>query len=93
MAQTTFWSICLCRNISEKLNAALSGLKGVICVADDIVVHGKDVDEHDNNMNKFLDVCNKVGIRLNKEKTDLRAETITFMGHKISKNGMQVDPN
>lgn len=31
-------------------------------------------------------------MRLNKEKTELRKSEITFLGHKISKDGLEVDP-
>ena len=76
----------------RKLNEALYDLKGVTCVADDIIVYGRNMQEHDDNLGKFLTRCNERGIKLNKEKTKLRVDHITFMGHKITRNGLEIDP-
>ena len=77
----------------KKLNNALHGLHGVICVADDIVVHGTTIEEHDANLSKFLERCSQMNIRLNKEKTELRVREFCCMGHKISDTGMSIDPS
>ena len=71
---------------------ALDGLIGVVCVADDIIIHGKDLKEHDDNLEAFLRQCKEVDIRLNKEKLDLRTNAITFLGHRISSKGLEPDP-
>ena len=34
------------------LHNALYGMKGVVCIADDIVVHGKSIEEHDENFSR-----------------------------------------
>ena len=75
----------------RKLHQSLANLNGVICIADDIVVHGKTKEEHDTNLEKFLQRCNEVGIRLNQKKTLLRKNEIVFMGHKIGINGLEID--
>ena len=52
----------------KKLASALGGLEGIICIADDIIIHGKDEQEHDIRMKKFLERCVQEGIKLNKDK-------------------------
>ena len=76
----------------KKLLEALEGLPGVICIADDIVIHGKKVTDHDENLEKFLARCKDRGIKLNKAKLELRLSEITFMGHLITSEGLQSDP-
>ena len=76
----------------KRLLQALDGLIGVVCVADDIIIHGKDLKEHDDNLEAFLRRCKEVGIQLNKEKLDLRTNAITFLGHRISSKGLEPDP-
>ena len=76
----------------KRLDQALEGLDGVIGVTDDVIVHGEDMEEHDRNLKALLERCRKVGIRLNKEKADLRKSEITFLGHKITKDGLMIDP-
>ena len=83
----------------KRLNTALEGLKGVVCVADDILVYGSgNTDEeantdHDRNVCGLLERCRKQGIKLNACKTDSRKSEISFLGHKISKNGLKPDPD
>ena len=76
----------------KRLLQALDGLIGVVCVADDIIIHGKDLKEHDDNLEAFLRRCKEVGIRLNKEKLDLRTNALTYLGHRISSKGLEPDP-
>ena len=71
---------------------ALEGLTGVICIADDVVIHGVTLEDHDRNLNDFLLRCQEKGIRLNSEKLELRMKEITFMGHKITDKGLESDP-
>ena len=47
---------------------ALEGLPGVLCIADDIIIHGKDDQEHDENLERFLTRCCEKGIKLKKRK-------------------------
>ena len=76
----------------RKLHELLSDLKGVICIADDIILHGKDKNEHDVNLTNFLSRCKENGIKLNKSKTKINVDNITFMGHRISSTGIEIDP-
>ena len=76
----------------KKLLQALSGLRNTFCIADDVVIHGKDQEEHDNCLKEFFQRCKDANIALNKSKMELRKGEITFMGHKITKDGLQVDP-
>lgn len=75
-----------------KLIDAIDDLEGVACVADDIIVHGRTTTEHDERMNIFLDRCRLRGIKLNKEKSEFNVDRVSFMGHQISGNGLEVDP-
>ena len=76
----------------RKLLEALDGLKNVCCIADDVIIHGRDLAEHDKCLDEFLKRCDKIGIVLNDSKMELRKDEITFMGHLISKDGLQTDP-
>ncbi|XP_046560092.1 uncharacterized protein K02A2.6-like [Haliotis rubra] len=76
----------------RKLTEALDGLPGVVCIADDVLIHGKDVNHHDENLKQFLTRCREKNIRLNPNKLELRLSEITFMGHVITKDGLKSDP-
>ena len=78
--------------LQKKLSQALEDLPGVIFMADDIVIFGKDDKEHEQNLCSFLKRCQGKGIKLNKKKLELKTKSITFMGHCISSNGISIDP-
>ena len=65
--------------------------KHVICIAEDIIIHGKDEQSHNINLNNILKRCLEQGIKLNKSKMEHRVEKVTFMGHVITKDGLKID--
>lgn len=82
----------------KKLQFALDGIPGVICVADDVLVYGKGENEkdamndHDYKLKLLLERCRMHGIRLNSAKVELRKSEITFLGHKVTASGLKPDP-
>jgi len=71
---------------------ALDGLTGVIYIADDVIIHGRDEQEHDARLAAFLQRCRERGIQLNRDKFVLKNTEITFMGHRITSAPLQADP-
>ena len=76
----------------RKLAEALSGLPGVVSVADDVIIHGDTMESHDAHNKAFLQQCRDQSIKLNEAKLELRSDNVTFMGHQITKDGLQTDP-
>jgi len=82
----------------KKMQEALSGLDGIACIADDILVFGcgKTVEiataDHDRKLISLLQRCREKGIRLNKDKFKLHRETVSYMGHLLTKDGLRADP-
>ena len=70
---------------------AYEGLRGVLVVADDALLFGVgDTDaearaDHDRNLKALFDRVRKLGIRLNKRKLQLGQESVSYMGHVISR--------
>ena len=81
----------------SRLNEALEGLEGVLCIADDILIYGcgDNVEEaekdHDNKLKAFLNRCRDTGIVLNKRKLKLRCSEVPFFGHRLTKDGLMAD--
>ena len=87
------FGLCVASEILyQKLKECIGDLPGVVFLADDIIVFGGSVEEHDKHYQGFLQRCREVGIRLNKQKLELRMEHVDFMGHRIGK-GVQIDPS
>lgn len=78
----------------SRIHAALSGLRGVHCIADDILVTGSGPDnvtaqrDHDQNLIALLQRCRKVGLRLNRNKVRLNRPSVSFMGMELSAAGL-----
>ena len=76
----------------RKLLEALRGLPRVICIADDVIIHGRDKEEHSENLRQFFQRCRDIGIKLSQEKLELAKREVTFMGHRVTSRGLQSDP-
>ena len=76
----------------KRMNKILDGLSGVVCLIDDILVHGTSKAEHDRNLEAALKCIQSAGITLNKDKCEFGKETIKFLGHVINAEGISPDP-
>ena len=72
------------------MHETLNGLKGVACIADDILIFGcgetkdeADAD-HDRSMIALLDRCREKSLHLNKEMLQLRRKSTIFMGNELT---------
>ena len=51
----------------KKVLEALDGLPSNVCIADGVIIHGKDLEEHDRNLTAFMERCRGNSIKLNRE--------------------------
>ena len=61
------------------------------CYLDDIVVTGKDDAEHMENLSKVMARLAKYGFKLQRSKCEFLKPDIHYLGHVISKDGVQKD--
>ena len=69
----------------------LSSCEGAVNIADDILVHGATVEEHDERLDKVLKALAGRNLTVNKNKCHFRLDKLTFMGHVLSAKGMAVE--
>ena len=80
------------------LDQALAGLNGCKAIADDFLVFGcganddEAVKDHDENLIALLQRCREKGVKLNRGKLQLRLKEVAYMGHVLSADGLQPDP-
>ena len=67
-------------------------LKGVINIADDILVYGSTVEEHDRNLLALLDRALEVNLTLNPKKFKFKCTSVPFFGNILTDNGIKPDP-
>ena len=74
------------------MSAILSGLEGVVCQMDDVLVFGKDQPEHDARLTSVLNRINTAGATLNPDKCEVSKNCVKFLGHVVDENGITADP-
>ena len=87
-----FGANCSAEIFQDALATALGGLTGTINVWDDIIVFGKNKEDHDQNLRDTLARVREMGLTLNAKKCKFNQESIRFFGHIFSKDGFQADP-
>ena len=69
----------------------LTGLDGVVCHLDDILIHGVNQAEHDQRLKAVLSRLESAGLTLN-NKCEFSKRSITFLGHIIEQGTIKADP-
>ena len=75
-----------------RMSKILSGLQGVVCHMDDVLIFGQDKTEHDNILAAVLTTLQSAGVTLNKDKCLFGQDRLTFLGHVVDRNGISADP-
>ena len=75
------------------MDQILDRCEGVIGIADDIIIHGKDDAEHDRRLHKFMEVAREHGLVLNKKKCEVKSNSVKFFGCVYDKHGAHPDPS
>lgn len=70
------------------MNRLLQGLNKVGVLLDDIIITGKDIEEHMENLREVLKRMNHAGLRAKVEKCKFFQRSVTYLGHKIDENGI-----
>ena len=76
------------------MEVVLVGLAQTTCVVylDDILVFGRDMKEHNANLELVLERLRRAGLRLKPTKCHLAREQVEYLGHIVSAKGVQTDP-
>ena len=70
------------------MEQVLHGIPGTCCILDDMIVTGRDTNEHLTNLRMVLERLQDYGLRVNGEKTTFLKSTIEFCGFKIDRDGI-----
>lgn len=74
------------QKIMEQL---VAGCEGCLVFIDDLLIHGADMKEHDSRLEKVMKRLNTHGVLLNKSKCVFRTDRVNFLGHRLSKEGIE----
>ena len=68
-----------------------NNLTGVYAYVDNIVIVGKNQQEHDENLEKFKKITTQHNLTLNEDKSVFSKTTIDFLGYNISQGLLRPD--
>ena len=74
------------------MNQLTSDLTGVAVYLDDILISGTAAEDHFNNLQQLLKRLNDKGLRCRIEKCVFTEDSVTYLGHTISRNGISKGP-
>ena len=76
----------------DVLNQLTSDLPGVAVYLDDILISGKTAEDHLNNLHRLLKRLNDRGLRCRIQKCVFAQDSVTYLGHTISHEGIAKVP-
>ena len=75
------------------MDTVLQGIKDTQCLLDDILVSGKTHADKMANLELTLERLERYGLRLNEGKCSFFQDKLSYLGHVISRDGIQTMPN
>ena len=76
----------------KKMTEKFEGYEGVLVIFDDILVFAETFDEHVKRLQRVLERCEEVGIKLNEKKCHFLCKEVKYIGHVITPEGVKPDP-
>ena len=73
-----------------RISLLLQGIKGFVCLTGDILVIGRDQQEHDSRLHVVLCRLQKSNVKLN-DKLELSVSELKYVGHLVSAAGTKPD--
>ena len=70
------------------MDSLLSGIPGITCYLDDILVAGKSAQEHYQPLACVFEKLQSAGFKLNKSKCKFEQSSVTYLGHVIDDKGL-----
>ena len=58
-------------------------------IADDLIIHGRGEEQHDDRLLAVLHRLKETGLTLNKDKCEFRLPRLTFFGHEVPRTGIE----
>lgn len=56
---------------------------------DDVIVHGRDMAEHNEHLRRVMEQLESTRLKRNAEKCTLRQRKLQFLGYEIDTDGVQ----
>lgn len=85
------YGLCSAPATFQKMSMILSGLKGVQCYLDDVIVYGTSEAAHEENLKAVLHKKSNAGLKLNIDNCKFCQTNLNFLGCRIDPDGLLPD--
>ena len=72
----------------ETIDQTLAGIPMCCCRVDDILISGKNDEEHMRVLNEVIHRLEKQGYKCKLEKSEFMKDSVVYLGHTVSKDGI-----
>ena len=79
-------------HFQRRMMELLGDLQGVVCLIDDVLVHGSTKDGHNQNLDAVLKRMQEANLTLNEEKCQFCTTEVHFLGQIVDVSGVRPDP-
>ena len=79
-------------HFQKRMTEILTGLDGVLCLMDEILVFGQNEQEHNERLTRVLKQIQSADVTLNPDKCEFKKE-LKFLGHVVDESGIKADPD
>jgi hypothetical protein len=76
----------------KRMSQAFEDIDGVEVIVDDILIWRKDEAEHNDRLKQVLERVRQINLKLNKDKSRIQTTEVSYIGHKITRDGLKPDP-
>lgn len=67
-------------------------LKEVLVFIDDLIIFSETLEEHEERLLRILTHLKEYGLKLSAEKSRFFQSSVRYLGHIVSQNGVETDP-
>ena len=77
----------------KAMDIMLEGIEGAKAIMDDILVGGRDADDHDRILQKVVDRATQWNMSMNVDKCQIRKNRVSYVGHMVTEHGLEPSHN
>ena len=74
------------------MSELFADVEGAEVMVDDLLVWGKDDEEHDARLKQVLTRAREVNVKFNAKKCKIKQEEVPYVSHVLSEDGLKPDP-
>ena len=74
------------------MDQMLENIQGATAIMDDILIAGRDTEHHDQILRQVIEKATSYNLRLNYEKCHIRQQSVKYVRHLITMDGLKPDP-